>query len=98
MARDEKVIIRLTEETKNKFQRIAERYGLTISALGSYVIGEYVARVERNEEIERKAFEALLKDVEDFVERKAEEALEMAGVFEKLAEEMKKKVEAQNRS
>lgn len=98
MARDEKVIIRLTEETKNKFQNIAERYGLTISALGSYVIGEYVARVEKNQEIERKALEALLKDIEDYVERKAEEALEMAGVFEKLALEMKKRVEAQNRS
>lgn len=96
MARDEKVIIRLTEETKNKFQSIAERYGLTISALGSYVIGEYVSRIEKNEEIQRKMFETLLKDMVEVVAREAG-SLEMVGALEKVAEVVKKEVEAQNR-
>jgi antitoxin component of RelBE/YafQ-DinJ toxin-antitoxin module len=97
MARDEKVIIRLTEEVKTKFQNIAERYGLTISALGSYVIGEYVARIERNEEMQEKIFETMLKDMEGMVAQDAEKSLEVAGVFEMLAGMVKQKVETQNR-
>ncbi|OQP08980.1 hypothetical protein [Geobacillus thermoleovorans] len=97
MARDEKVIIRLTQETKNKFQSIADRYGLTISALGSYVIGEYVSRIEKNEEMQQKMFETLLEDMVEVVAREAGKSLEMVGALEKVAEEVKKRVEAQNR-
>lgn len=43
LARDEKVIIRLREDVKKEFQRIAEEYGLTISALGAFVIGKFVS-------------------------------------------------------
>lgn len=98
MARDEKVIIRLTEETKNKFQGIAERYGLTISALGSYVIGEYVSRIEKNEEMQKKMFEKLLEDMVETVASEAGKSLEMVGVLENVVQEIKKRVEAQNRS
>ncbi len=98
MARDEKVIIRLTEETKNKFQRIAERYGLTISALGSYVIGEYVSRIEKNEEMQKKMFETLLEDMVETVASEAGKSLEMVGALENVVQEIKKRVEAQNRS
>jgi len=47
MARDEKVIIRLTDDIKSEFQQIAEEMGMTISALGSYVIGAYI-REQKN--------------------------------------------------
>lgn len=42
MARDEKLMIRLEEKTKWEFQRLADRYGVTMSALGAVILGQWV--------------------------------------------------------
>ncbi|MBY6270396.1 hypothetical protein [Parageobacillus thermoglucosidasius] len=49
MARDDKVIIRLRSDVKEEFQRIADELGMTISALGSYVIGKFVRENKKSE-------------------------------------------------
>jgi len=40
--REVKVIVRLTAEKKEEFQRLAEELGITMSALGAYVIGNFL--------------------------------------------------------
>lgn len=47
MARDERVVIRIRSEVKDDFAKYAESYGMTISSLGSYVIGQWVANQKR---------------------------------------------------
>ncbi|WJQ02181.1 hypothetical protein QT234_18240 (plasmid) [Geobacillus stearothermophilus] len=42
-------------------------------------------------------FETLLEDMVEVVAREAGKSLEMVGALEKVAEEVKKRVEAQNR-
>lgn len=54
MARDSKVIIRLTDEIKEEFQSLADEYGMTISALGSYVIGKYIQQERRGKEFQKQ--------------------------------------------
>lgn len=54
MARDEKVVIRLTDDVKNEFQEVAGTMGMTISALGSYVIGDYLRRLKNDKAIVEK--------------------------------------------
>jgi antitoxin component of RelBE/YafQ-DinJ toxin-antitoxin module len=97
LARDEKIVIRLTEDVKNRFQEIAERYGLTISALGSYVIGEYVAKVENNTRMQEKILGKMVDEMKGMFIQEAEKSLEFAGVLEMIAGTVKKQVESQNR-
>lgn len=40
--REAKVIVRLTVEKKEEFQQLAEELGITMSALGAYVIGNFI--------------------------------------------------------
>lgn len=47
MARDEKIMVRLSAEIKDEFQRLAEEHGVTMSALAAYVIGQYVRTQRR---------------------------------------------------
>lgn len=54
MARDEKVVIRLTDDVKAEFQTVAESMGMTISSLGSYVIGDYLRRLKNDKVIMEK--------------------------------------------
>lgn len=54
MARDEKVVIRLTDDVKSEFQVVAESMGMTISSLGSYVIGDYLRRLKSDRAITEK--------------------------------------------
>jgi predicted transcriptional regulator len=42
MARDCKVMIRLSEDVKNDLQIFAEEYGLSMSAFAAFVIGQYL--------------------------------------------------------
>jgi antitoxin component of RelBE/YafQ-DinJ toxin-antitoxin module len=42
MAREEKIMVRIKEEVKNEFQKKANEYGLTMSALAAYIIGQWV--------------------------------------------------------
>lgn len=59
MARDDKIIIRVSEEMKNNFQQLAESMGMTMSGLGAFVIGNYL----REETYKREMQEKLLKDI-----------------------------------
>lgn len=40
--REKKVVVRLSEEKHEEFQRLADELGLTMSALGAYVIGNFL--------------------------------------------------------
>lgn len=47
MGRDDYIKVRLTEDMKVAFQTIANEYGMTMSALGSYIVGSYVKQQRR---------------------------------------------------
>lgn len=57
MARDEKLIIRLTDDVKDEFQTIAEGMGMTMSALGSFVVGDFVRRTKDEKVMREKMME-----------------------------------------
>jgi len=42
MAREEKIMVRIKQEVKSEFQKRALEYGLTMSALAAYIIGQWV--------------------------------------------------------
>jgi len=42
MAREAKVVIRLVEEKKDEFQELADQLGMSMSSLGSFVIGQWI--------------------------------------------------------
>jgi len=42
MPRETKIVLKVTEEIKNDLQDRAKRYGMTMSALGAYVIGQWL--------------------------------------------------------
>jgi len=46
LARDARVNILTTEEIKQKLEYLAERMGMTTSALGSYIIGNFIYQQE----------------------------------------------------
>ena len=76
MARDERIIIRLRADVKEEFQGMAEEMGMTISALGSYVIGKFVVDHKRNRELQEKmimpAVNELVKMIADDMPNKLE--------------------------
>jgi len=45
-SRDEKVMIRLSSDVKKEFQTLADEYGVTMSAMAAFVIGQFV-RMQR---------------------------------------------------
>lgn len=58
--RQEKVIVRLNPDMKDRFQKFASEMGITMSALGAYVIGQWVINQERADgRIEKSIFELL---------------------------------------
>jgi antitoxin component of RelBE/YafQ-DinJ toxin-antitoxin module len=44
--RDEKIMVRLTEQVKNDLAAIAQEMGISVSALAAYVLGDYVRRTK----------------------------------------------------
>lgn len=63
MARENKVMIRLTDDIKNDFKQMAEDYGMTISALGSYVIGKYVQEEKRKRKLQEEMLNPMVEKV-----------------------------------
>lgn len=55
MAREAKIIIRIKQDVKEKFQTHAENLGMTVSGLGAYVIGLWLLK----QEPDRKEVQAL---------------------------------------
>jgi hypothetical protein len=58
MARDQFVKVRINSYIKEEFQKLADEYGMTMSALGSYVIGSFVKQ-------QRKIIDPLITDLGD---------------------------------
>ena len=77
--REKKVIVRLSEEKHEEFQRLADELGLTMSALGAYVIGNFL-RTQRKvleplvDEMGEAAKQVVLKAAEAEVEAKERSA------------------------
>lgn len=67
MARDEKIVIRLTEEVKTDFQKMADDLGMTISALGSYVIGRYVKEEKKREMLQEQMIHPTIDKIMEHV-------------------------------
>lgn len=59
MARDAKIIIRVSEDMKEDFQTMAEDMGITMSGLASYVLGNFM----REEKLKRSMQEKMLEQV-----------------------------------
>jgi predicted transcriptional regulator len=96
MARDERVIIRLRTDVKDEFQRMADDMGMTISALGSYVIGKFVTDHKRNRELQEKMIAPAVDELIKLVSTDVEKSIEVTQVFEMMAGQIKKTVEGQN--
>lgn len=47
MARDQFIKVRLNADIKADFQELANEYGMTMSALGSYVVGSFVKQQKK---------------------------------------------------
>jgi antitoxin component of RelBE/YafQ-DinJ toxin-antitoxin module len=96
MARDERVIIRLRADVKEEFQRLADDMGMTISALGSYVIGKFVTDHKRNRELQEKMVAPAVNELIKMISDDASKSLEVAQVFDLMSGQIKKTVEGQN--
>jgi len=59
MAREEKIIIRVSEEMKTSFQSLAESMGMTMSGLGAYVIGNFMKEEKYRREMQSKLLEQI---------------------------------------
>lgn len=51
MARDAHLVLRLSDAMKFRFQRLADRRGVTMSALGAVIIGSWVDAEETKERV-----------------------------------------------
>jgi hypothetical protein len=97
MARDEKVVIRLRADVKEEFQRMAEELGMTISSLGSYVIGKFVRENKKSAALQEKMIEPMIDEmVKAFVDD-SDKNIQLAGIFEMMAEAVRQRVEVQNK-
>lgn len=50
--KEAKMYLRLTEDVKNEFQGYADDLGISMSALATMVIGDYVRKMRKQREIE----------------------------------------------
>lgn len=71
MARDEKLMIRLDEKMKFQFQMYADRYGVTMSALGAMIIGQWVDA----QNLQSQAREKVIETAQASVKNKLDEPL-----------------------
>lgn len=93
-SRQERIIVRLNPDMKERFQEIAGQYGITMSALGAYVIGQWVVNQEGiRTQIPEKIKEVMLATIgeemgviPDFVDKYVDGVL-----CEMLKEELNKK-------
>ncbi|MFB7138010.1 MULTISPECIES: hypothetical protein [Terrabacteria group] len=73
MARDEKLVIRLVESVKEDFQAYSEELGMTMSALGSYVVGEWIRQQKNKERLEEKSALAMIEYGKKLLEEQEQE-------------------------
>lgn len=67
MARNDTIHVAVRRDVKERLQRLADTYGLTMSALAAYVIGQWVYQQE-------KVIEPLLQDIKAVAVRAVSEA------------------------
>ena len=72
MARNVQIHVAVRDDIKEKFAKIAHGYGMTMSALASYIIGQYVYNHER-------LIDPLSDDVKLLLKEKVEEVFEEEG-------------------
>lgn len=72
MARNVQIHVAVRSDIKEKFSKIADGYGMTMSALASYVIGQYVYNHER-------LINPLSEDVRFLIKDKVEQVFEEEG-------------------
>ena len=72
MARNATIHVAVRDDIKKKFSDIANGYGMTMSALASYVIGQYIYNHER-------LIDPLGDDVRLLLKGKVEEVFEEEG-------------------
>ena len=84
MARDEKIVIRLTEEIKQEFQNTAEELGMTISALGSYIIGDYLRRLKNEKAFQEQMIVPAIETMSKLAEGRLDNQ-KMTQIFSLLA-------------
>ncbi|WP_297987401.1 hypothetical protein [uncultured Anoxybacillus sp.] len=92
MARDERIIIRLRTDVKEEFQRLAEDMGMTISALGSYVIGKFVVDHKRNRELQEKMVVPAVNELVKMIADDMPNNLEFVKFIEDLSGRMENKL------
>lgn len=78
MQRDDKVIIRLSVEKKEEFQKLAEDLGMTMSALGAYVIGNFLRT-------QKKVLDPLVAEMGEVAKKAVEKAVAEAKAEERSA-------------
>lgn len=72
MARNATIHIAVRDDIKEKFSEIANGYGMTMSALASYIIGQYIYNHER-------LIDPLSDDVRFLIKDKVKEVFEEEG-------------------
>jgi len=72
MARNVQIHVAVRSDIKDKFAKIANGYGMTMSALASYIIGQYVYNHE-------KLINPLSDDVRFLIKDKVEQVFEEEG-------------------
>jgi len=70
-ARDEKVMIRLSSDVKKEFQALANEYGMTMSAMAAFVIGQFVRT-------QRRVVEPMVQQVLDATKQAIGQAVDAA--------------------
>jgi antitoxin component of RelBE/YafQ-DinJ toxin-antitoxin module len=63
MARDCKVMIRLSEDVKNDLQIFAEEYGLSVSSFAAFVIGQYLRNQKKVNDPIIESFKSVVLEV-----------------------------------
>lgn len=72
MARNVQIHVAVRDDIKEKFAKIADGYGMTMSALASYILGQYVYNHE-------KLIDPLGDDVKFIIKDKFERLFEREG-------------------
>ena len=72
MARNATIHIAVRDDIKEKFAEIANAYGMTMSALASYIVGQYIYNHER-------LIDPISDDVRLLIKDKVEQVFEEEG-------------------
>nr|WP_010891063.1 hypothetical protein [Geobacillus stearothermophilus]BAA06242.1 ORF1 [Geobacillus stearothermophilus]BAA06246.1 hypothetical protein [Geobacillus stearothermophilus]BAA06268.1 unnamed protein product [Geobacillus stearothermophilus]prf//2102242A ORF 1 in cryptic plasmid pSTK1 [Geobacillus stearothermophilus] len=68
-----KIQIRLTEENDKKLREIAERYGMSINSVASFIIGKWL---DENYDLKDRILEGLAASQKEVMERVAKQVVE----------------------